>query len=100
MIGYTFNSTIMIFPELLKTLSLIVFAILSMKLCNTVIRNSSCRDVDHILWNIPNLTALLALVYEPIDNINQRYSWEGGPPKFWPSVLFYGTPTIDVLLHF
>ena len=24
----------------------------------------------------------------------------GGPQKFWPSVLFYGTPTIDVLLHF
>ena len=24
----------------------------------------------------------------------------GGPLKFWPSVLFYGTPIIDVLLHF
>ena len=24
----------------------------------------------------------------------------GGPPKFLPSVAFYGTPTINVLLHF
>ena len=42
-----------------------------------------------------------AMGREWIKYINQRYFLgRGGPPKFWSSVLFYGTPKIDVLLLF